>query len=118
MKCVCMFLSASGDVEVGLQAPRKLGEPTRSTQPLRKCAFLTEPTQNLNFILFYFSSRLSQTSRLRVRIVSLEKEAFGAPVFPSLLSFSFFSHHSPRRGWERHGPLGLWEPSPLIESAL
>lgn len=30
MKCVCMFLSASGDVEVGLRGPRKLGEPTRS----------------------------------------------------------------------------------------
>lgn len=85
-----MFLSANGDVEVGLQAPRKLGEPTRSTQPQRKCAFLIEATQNQNFILFNFSSRLSLTSRHRVRIVSLEKEAFCAPVFPCLLSFSFF----------------------------
>lgn len=42
MKCVCMFLSASGDVEVGLQGPRKLGEPTRSASEKVRFSEITD----------------------------------------------------------------------------
>lgn len=42
MKCVCMFLSASGDVEVGLRGPRELGEPTRSASEKVRFSEITD----------------------------------------------------------------------------
>ncbi|KAK5917889.1 hypothetical protein CgunFtcFv8_002699 [Champsocephalus gunnari] len=56
MKCVCMFLSASGDVEVVLQGPRKLGEPTRSASEKaeRRTLGLWEPSPRLRSALVFF----------------------------------------------------------------
>lgn len=103
MKCVCMFLSASGDVEVGLQGPRKLGEPTRSASEKVRFSQITDGEYCFSF------SHLSLTGCHSVGLCSGRLSFF--------LPFSFF-FVTILHGRLRDRPLGLWEPSPLLGSAL
>lgn len=106
MKCVCMFLSASGDVEVELQGPRKLGEPTRSAS--EKVRFFPKRTAGeYFFFLFTFVTNRQTLSRT----VFSENKLFSPP--PALFFLVTILH-----GRLRDGPFGLWEPSPLLGSAL
>lgn len=106
MKCVCMFLSASGDVEVGLQGPRKLWEPTRSASEKVRFSEITDGEY------FFFFSHLPLTERHSVGLCSRRRSFFASPC-PLLFFFVTILH-----GRLRDGPLGLWEPSPLLGSAL
>lgn len=103
MKCVCMFLSASGDVEVGLRGPRELGEPTRSASEKVRFSKITGG-ESFFFLLTFVIDR-----QTLCRIVFSESKLFP----PALFFFVTILH-----GSLRDGPLGLWEPSPLLGSAL
>ena len=94
MKCVCMFFSASGDVEVGLRESKGWRAHTLSFR---------ESTLYNNVLfcvgLVHCRTGLYRFSSFRVRI----------------FSFLFDINLYGRLG---DGPLGQWEPSPPLGSAL
>lgn len=83
MKCVCMFLSASGDVEVGLQGPRKLWEPTRSASEKVRFSEITDG----EYFFFLFTFTINREALCR--IVFSEKKLFFLPL-PSSFFLSPF----------------------------
>lgn len=88
MKCVCMFLSASGDVEVGLRGPRELGEPTRSASEKVRFSKITGG-ESFFFLLTFVIDR-----QTLCRIVFSESKLFPPALF-------FFCHHSARQSERR-----------------